>query len=90
MTDKSIQTKERSAEYTRLLTELKNSFVSAANMATRLYDQGKKDGLSNEVIRHDIEKALEGVVKERRLRMILLHTTAILYYYIKLVIWTNL
>lgn len=31
----------------------------------------KKDGLSNEEIREDIETALDGVVKERRLREIL-------------------
>jgi hypothetical protein len=62
---------ERSEEYTKLLEELKQSFVSAANMAVKLYEQGKKDGLSNEVIRKDIEATLEGVVKERRLREIL-------------------
>jgi hypothetical protein len=28
----------------------RNSFVSAAIMAVKLYDQGKKDGLSNEEI----------------------------------------
>jgi hypothetical protein len=62
---------QRSQEYTKLLEELRNSFVSAANMAVRLYEQGKKDGLSNEVIRKDIEVALEGIVKERRLREVL-------------------
>ena len=67
----SIQTKDRSEEYTRLLVELRNSCVSAAQMAVKLYEQGKKDGLSNEEIRNDIEIALDGVVKERRLREIL-------------------
>ena len=40
-------------------------------MAVKLYEQGKKDGLSNEVIRKDIVTTLEGIVKERRLRKIL-------------------
>jgi hypothetical protein len=71
MTDIQLRKSERSEEYTRLLHELKNSFVSAGTMAERLYEQGKKDGLSNEEIRKDIETALDGVVKERRLRKIL-------------------
>jgi hypothetical protein len=62
---------ERSEEYRILLQELRGSFISAADTAVRLYEQGKKDGLSNEAIRNDIEIALEGVVKERRLREIL-------------------
>jgi hypothetical protein len=37
--------------YSKLLKELRNSFVSAANMPVKLYEQGKKDGLSNEEIR---------------------------------------
>ena len=70
MTPEHIEPK-RSEEYTKLLEELRNSFVSAANMAVKLYEQGKKDGLSNEVIRKDIETTLDGIVKERRLREIL-------------------
>ena len=62
---------KRSQEYSKLLEELRNSFVSAANMAVKLYEQGKKDGLSNEEIRKDIEITLDGIVKERRLREIL-------------------
>ena len=62
---------KRSEEYSKLLEELRNSFVSAANMAVKLYEQGKKDGLSNEEIRKDIEITLDGIVKERRLRGIL-------------------
>jgi hypothetical protein len=58
---------KRSEEYSKLLEELRNSFVSAANMSVKLYEQGKKDGLSNEEIRKDIEIALDGIVKERRL-----------------------
>ncbi|MGH9974664.1 MAG: hypothetical protein ACRD8Z_02345 [Nitrososphaeraceae archaeon] len=58
---------KRSEEYSKLLEELKNSFVSAANMTVKLYEQGKKDGLSNEEIRKDIE-GVDGIVKERRLR----------------------
>ena len=57
--------------YTKLLEELRQSFVSAANMAVKLYEQGKKDGLSNEEIRKDIEITLDGIVKERRLSGIL-------------------
>jgi hypothetical protein len=37
-------------EYSLFLEVLRNSFVSAAIMAVKLYDQGKKDGLSNEEI----------------------------------------
>jgi hypothetical protein len=62
---------KRSEEYSRLLKELRNSFVSAANMSVKLYEQGKKDGLSNEEIRKDIEITLEEIVKERRLKGIL-------------------
>jgi hypothetical protein len=57
---------KHSKEYTKLLEELRQSFVSAANMAV-LCEQGKKDGLSNEEIREDIEITLDGVVNERRL-----------------------
>ena len=58
---------KRSEEYSKLLEELRNSFVNAANMAVKLYEQDKKDGLSNEQIRKDIEITLDGIVKERRL-----------------------
>lgn len=58
---------KHSKEYTKLLEELIQSFVSAANMTVKLYEQGKKDGLSNEEIRKDIEIILDGVVNERRL-----------------------
>ena len=70
MTSEGIEPK-RSEEYSKLLEELRNSFVSAANMAVKLYEQGKKDGLSNEEIRKDIEITLDGIVKERGLRGIL-------------------
>ena len=62
---------KHSKEYTKLLEELRQSFVSAANMAVKLDEQGKKDGLSNEEIRKDIEITLDGIVKERRLSGIL-------------------
>ncbi len=58
---------KHSKEYTKLLEELRQSFVGAANMAVKLYEQGKKDGLSNEEIREDIEITLDGVFNERRL-----------------------
>ncbi len=57
---------KHSKEYTKLLEELRQSFVSAANMAVKLYEQGKKDGLSNEEIHKDIEITLDGIAKERR------------------------
>ena len=66
-----INNQERSEEYINLLMEFKQSFISAEEIAQRLYEQGKKDGLSNIEIRQDIENALDGVVKERRLREIL-------------------
>jgi hypothetical protein len=62
---------ERSNEYLILLEELKNSFVNAGDMVLRLYEQGKKDGLTNNIIRKDIVTALDGIVKERRLRDLL-------------------
>jgi hypothetical protein len=62
---------KHSKEYTKLLEELRQSFVGAANMSVKLYEQGKKDGLSNEEIRKDIEITLDGIVKERRLKGIL-------------------
>ena len=62
---------KRSEEYSKLFEELRNSFVSAANMVVKLYEQGKKDGLSSEEIRKDIETTLDVIVKERRLRGIL-------------------
>jgi hypothetical protein len=62
---------KHSKEYTKLLEEQRQSFVNAANMAVKLYEQGKKDGLSNEEIRKDIEITLDGIVKERRLSGIL-------------------
>jgi hypothetical protein len=62
---------KRSEEYSKLLEELKQAFVSAADVAVKLYEQGKKDGLSNEAIRKDIETTFDGVVKERRLREVL-------------------
>ena len=40
-------------------------------MVVKLYEQGKKDGLSSEEIRKDIETTLDVIVKERRLRGIL-------------------
>jgi hypothetical protein len=62
---------KRSGEYSKLLEELKQAFVSAADVAVKLYEQGKKDGLSNEAIRKDIETTFDGIVKERRLSEIL-------------------
>ena len=62
---------KRSEEYVGFLKELKHAFVSAANVAVKLYEQGKKDGLSNEAIRKDIETTFDGIVKERRLGEIL-------------------
>ena len=56
---------KRSEEYSKLLEELKQAFVSVANVAVKLYEQGKKDGLSNEAIRKDIETTFDGIVKER-------------------------
>jgi hypothetical protein len=62
---------KHSKEYTKLLEELRQSFVNAANKVVKLYEQGKKDGLSNEEIRKDIEITLDGIVKEGRLSGIL-------------------
>jgi hypothetical protein len=58
---------KHSEEYTKLLEELRQSFVNDANMAIKLYEQSKKGGLSNEEIREDIGTTLDGIVKERRL-----------------------
>jgi hypothetical protein len=61
----------RSNEYIQLILQLKDSFHAPIDIALKLFEQGKKDGLSNEVIREDIEVALEGIIKERQLRNVL-------------------
>lgn len=61
----------RSDTYLELLDELKHSFVRAGDMVIKLYEQGKRDGLTNDIIRNDIVEALDGIVKERRLRDLL-------------------
>jgi hypothetical protein len=61
----------RSAEYLLLLQELKASIVNVTELAVKLYEQGKSEGLPNKVIRVDIEEALQGIIQERRLRQIL-------------------
>ena len=53
-----------------LLTELKDS-TNAYDIARGLLEQGRSDGLPNEVIRKDIEIALAGVIKPRQLSNIL-------------------
>jgi hypothetical protein len=58
---------KRSDEYTKILIELRNWRVGARDIAKRLYEQGKRDGLSNELIRNDIDTALNGVVTPRQL-----------------------
>jgi hypothetical protein len=62
---------KRSIKYIKLRQELKHSFNGSADIADRMYEQGKKDGLSNSTIREDIETTLYGVVKGRQLRNIL-------------------
>jgi hypothetical protein len=62
---------KRTEEYISILQQLKSSFIRAGEMVVKLYERGKKDGLPNHVIRQDIETALDGVVKERRLRELL-------------------
>jgi hypothetical protein len=49
----------RSDEYLRLLEELKHSVTSAIDIANKIYEQGRNDGLPNEIMREDIEIALE-------------------------------
>ena len=71
MTSAKGMESKRSEEYSKLLEELKQAFVSAADVAVKLYEQGKKDGLSNGAIRKDIETTFDGIDKERRLREIL-------------------
>jgi hypothetical protein len=61
----------RSNEYIQLIQQLKDSFHAPIDIALKLFEQGKKDGLCNEVIREDIELALEGIIKERQLRNVL-------------------
>jgi hypothetical protein len=61
----------RSAEYLLLLQELKATIVNVTELAVKLYEQGKSDGLPNKMIRADIEEALQGIIQERRLRQIL-------------------
>jgi hypothetical protein len=61
----------RSNEYIQLFKELRESFTGHVDIAKRLFEQGKKDGLADDLIRKDIEAALAGVVKSRQLRNIL-------------------
>jgi hypothetical protein len=49
----------RSDEYLRLIEELKRSMTSAIDIANKIYEQGRNDGLPNEIMREDIEIALE-------------------------------
>jgi hypothetical protein len=58
---------KRSYKYMQIFTELKHWRGGAYNIAKRLYDQGKTDGLSNELIRSDIETVLNGVVTTRQI-----------------------
>ena len=66
-----VEEPKRSDEYLRLFKELKQSFISADKMVIKLYEQGKRDNLPNHIMRKDIEIALDGIVKERRLRELL-------------------
>lgn len=61
----------RSEKYLQLLKDLKEWGHNGVDIGMMIYEQGKKDGLPNDIIRRDIELALEGVVKERQLRNIL-------------------
>jgi hypothetical protein len=73
MTDDHITIAEPkpSKEFLEIEEELKRSLDLPVDIAYRLYEQGKKDGLSNDFIRKRIELALAGKIKERRLREIL-------------------
>jgi hypothetical protein len=53
-------TVNRSVEYKELIEQLKKSITKTGDIATMLMEQGKHDGLSNGVIRQDIELALDG------------------------------
>ncbi|MGH9983833.1 MAG: hypothetical protein ACRD8W_07750 [Nitrososphaeraceae archaeon] len=66
-----VEEPKRSNEYLKLLKELKQSFISAGEMVIKLYEQGKRDSLPSHIIRKDIEVALDGIIKERRLRELL-------------------
>jgi hypothetical protein len=77
--DKSLADKptitERSSEYNQLIQQLKAeleaSNVRARDIALRIYQQGLRDGLSNEEMRTDIETVLAGMVKYRQLMYVL-------------------
>src|SRR5215831_12974629 len=62
---------ERSSEYKQLLTELKNSPTGSYEIARRLLEQARRDGLDNDMIRKDIEFVLGDVMTSRHLRGIL-------------------
>jgi hypothetical protein len=59
----------RSNEYLTLFGELKGSFVKAGDTVLKLYKQGKKDGLPNDMSRKDIEIAF-GEARIKRVFMI--------------------
>ena len=60
----------RSADYLQILEEFRQAVHTSAQLATRLYEQGRKDGLPNEEIRKDIVKVLDHI-GERQVRRVL-------------------
>jgi actin-like ATPase involved in cell morphogenesis len=58
-------------DYYDALDELKQSFHKSIEIVNKLRDLGHKCGLSNEIIRKDIEQALQGIVKARQIRALL-------------------
>jgi hypothetical protein len=53
-----VKEKERSEGYLEILEQLKASIVNVAELAIQLHERGKSEGLSNKLIRADIEEAL--------------------------------
>ena len=58
-------------DYYDALEQLKHSFHRSIEIVLKLRDLGAKYGLSNEIIRSDIEQILEGIIKPRQLRNLL-------------------
>jgi hypothetical protein len=58
-------------DYYDALEQLKHSYHKTVEIVQNIYDLGLKYGLSNEVIRKDIERALSDIIKPRQIRNLL-------------------
>jgi hypothetical protein len=65
--DIEVRETQRSYKYMQIFEDLKHWIGGTYNIANKLFEQGKEDGLPYEVIRKDIVDVLSGVVSARQL-----------------------